>query len=222
MNKIILSLFLCVALVLPSAGQITLRGAGNAPAAGGGGGPVGTDNFTGTNGALLSARSNWALNSADSADFQIQSNQLGISPPATGGIDYAARWTGGAFNANQYAQCVINHNLGGTSEQIGLAVRVASDNSLTFYGIYTNGSATNLFKMVSGSWTLIADVTAPTSGDTIRLEANGTTIRYLINGVQDFSTTDSSIASGAAGVCGFASPSSSPNNLIDNWEGGNL
>lgn len=172
-----------------------------------------TDNFTGTNGQALSARTGWTVNAGS---FAIQSNSLRPSAAAT---ESGARWSGDSFSADQYAQCLIVGTEAGRS--IGVAVRVSTSGAQTWYGVYLSSSTiAQFFKNVAGTWTQLgSDITGWANGQTMRIEAEGTTIRVLRNGVQVASATDSAIANGAPGVGGWHSSTTS---LIDDWEGGNL
>ena len=52
---------------------------------------------------------------------------------------------------------------------------------------------------IGGGWT-----TPAANGDVVRLEATGTTIRVLVNGVQKLSVTDTGVTGGAPGIYAFA------------------
>jgi hypothetical protein len=106
----------------------------------------------------------------------------------------------------------------------GPAVRVATAAN-TYYGALANSLATSeieLVKVVAGTLTSLGTYTAgaaPVTGDTIRIEATGTTIRVLHNSTVRISVSDSSISSGQVGVNGLAW-----NNVptLDNFDGGDL
>jgi hypothetical protein len=76
-----------------------------------------------------------------------------------------------------------------------------------------------LAKVVAGAYTQIWLRTATVAaGDTVRLEAQGTTLRAYVNGVQvGADATDSAIATGNAGV---VYSSSITTKTGDDWEGG--
>jgi hypothetical protein len=106
----------------------------------------------------------------------------------------------------------------------GPAVRVATGAN-TYYGALANSLSTSeieLVKVVAGTLTSLGTYTAgsaPVTGDTIRIEASGTTIRVLHNGTERINVSDSSISSGRVGINGLAW-----NNIptLDNFDGGDL
>jgi len=172
-----------------------------------------TDTFTAADGtALQTYNASWSINCGA---FAINTNAV---YPNSVGAECGAGWNADTFDNAQYAQGVLAAEV---SVCIGPAVRVASDGtSDTYYGYY-NG--TYLFKQVTGSWAQLGSNGSNWSvGDVIRLEADGTTITPKINGVTDSAIgarTDTAIASGRAGICGW---SVNTGDRLDTWEGGNL
>lgn len=174
-----------------------------------------SDAFTGTNGTALTTYSAaWTLNSGN---FDIQSNALCANAADT---ECGAHRNDETFDADQYSEAVIGA-LAGTVSWVGVAVRCATDGSENYYGFYGAGSASQVFKVVSGTWTQIgSDFPAFSPGDVVRLEVEGTTLRAYIDGVQQGSDlTDSALSAGAAGVCGYSDATTSS---LASWEGGNL
>lgn len=176
-----------------------------------------TSNFTATDGALhtqigtfsvvrglMQVRGNAAQSNSSSDESCVRNNTE-------------------TFNNDQYAFMTVTLLTG--SLFIGVAVR-CSNTLATYYGYYWDANDRYFFKMVNGTFT---DLVTPqtgvsnTTGNVLRIEADGTTITAFVNGVQDgsFSTTDGSIASGWGGLCGwgqaFASDTSG-----DTWEAGDL
>jgi hypothetical protein len=179
-----------------------------------------TDSFTDSNGTALTSHSaNWTQNNGA---FDIQSNALA---PNNSGDESGAHWNADAFDNDQYAEGVATGFAGNDGIAIGLAVRchASADTYYGFYGDSYSGSGSYLFKMVSGTWTQIGDTGANwEDGDTVWLEVEGTTLTPKVNGSTDpdiGAQTDSSIASGSAGLSGYNDGAA---NLIDDWEGGNL
>jgi hypothetical protein len=175
-----------------------------------------TDAFTGTNGtALTTYSSNWTNNAGV---FAIQSNSVHAN---SAGTECGAHWNADTFNNNQYGQCVYVAEDTDTYA-IGPAVRCAASGA-TYYGFYSSTTASYLFKMVSGTWAQLgSDGASWTINDVARLEVSGTTLTPTINGSTlspPGAQTDSSIASGYAGITGYSNSTAS---RIDNWEGGNL
>lgn len=124
--------------------------------------------------------------------------------------------------AAQYAQGVTSGTAAGGGTQ-GVGVRMSETDN--YYGFYSDNGGKYLFKVVAGGFTSIASsATVLPSGSTIRLEAAGTTIRPMLNGVTDpqlGSQTDSAHASGNVGLAGWGVWTGS-NQGIDDWEGGDL
>ncbi len=171
-----------------------------------------TDSFTNSNGTQLNSHNaNWT----EYNGFDIQSN---AAHPDISADEAAANWTGDTFDNDQYSEGTITSLASGT--YVGVLVR--SNSSSTYYGYYTDsGDAAYLFKMVAGSWTELGSGGVLSATDTMRLEANGTTLTPKVNGSLDSDVgaqTDSAISSGDAGVTGYNNDSS----YIDDWTGDNL
>lgn len=127
---------------------------------------------------------NWTT--ASSGPPTIVSNQI-VGSGAYG----SAYWSANAFNATQSAQLTYK----GTNYS-GPAVRISSGGNFYFYH-----SAGELQKIVGGSVTTIGTSGAITSGQTFKVDANGTTLRTYINGVENSGPiTDASLSTGSAGV----------------------
>lgn len=137
-----------------------------------------------------------------------------------GSNDSLAYWNADTFSADQYAETVIGA-FTGTGTYVGPAVRVsaggngyalitAPGDSTVYLNKYVSGVETNLLSL-SGPWA---------AGDTLRLEAQGTTLTVKRNGTTVNTTTDSSLASGQAGIYGYG-PSYAQSN-ISSWTANNL
>lgn len=170
-----------------------------------------SDNFVGTNNDPLSGSwtvldGSWKLfsNSADPLDAQTS----------------LAMWNADSFANNQYAECVINASA--ANGYAGVGVRLASLRGyLLLVDNGTNGwvvhrlDADETFATPLGS-----GAGSVTTGDVLRLEAQGTTIRAYKNSVQfgtDF--TDATYGSGAAGIAGYGGEQGQ---LIESWTAGDL
>jgi hypothetical protein len=172
-----------------------------------------TDDFTDSNDVQIETHGDWTVMDGD---FDIQSN--GLAP------DHSSRcvayWNADTFDANQYAQATIKALTSGI--YIGVAVRVHAV-SVTYYGLNGTDSVKTLSKRVNGVYSQLASSPNQYSvDDVIRLEANATSIRPMLNGETDEDLgiqSDSSISSGSAGVSGYDDGTGS---RIDDWEGGNL
>lgn len=175
-------------------------------------GVLATDNFDRANNADLGA--NWDVLPSATA-CQVSSNNC-LFPGDPAGESYnAVTWPN-----DQYSQVKITV-FGGNGP--GAACRM-STSFLTCYVAYGSGAAFNnrfeLYKIVSGVFTLLGSGGTPATNDVVRCEAQGTTIRCLQNGVQRVSVTDTSIASGRAGVIGFDGGGTDPQ--ADDWQGGDF
>lgn len=137
-----------------------------------------------------------------------------------GSNDSLAWWNADTFAADQYSEVVIGA-FTGSGTYVGAAVRVSAggngyalyrspDDSTVYLDKYVSGVGTTLLSL-SGTWAV---------GDTIRLEVQGTTLTAKRNGTTINTTTDSSLATGQAGIFGYG-PSYSQSN-ISSWAAGNL
>lgn len=156
-----------------------------------------TDDFNRADAASLGA--NWTAFSGGISSPSIVSNKA----QDTGGADSGAIYSAATFPADQWAQVVRTGADGG-----GVAVRGATPR--TWYSIHIEGtfgaSATLLIcKFIAGVFTSISSQTVTfASGDTLYGEVQGTTLLAKKNGASlGTSATDSSIASGTAGIFGF-------------------
>lgn len=183
--------------------------------------PVLVETFTNTNGTELDTHnSNFTRQNGGASLIgiaEIQSNAL------AGSVDakfFSYFWNAHTFDDDQYSQIKVV-DFGPSGGYIGLSVRCSGTGSPNCYlYIVDDADAGYLYKYVSGTQTLLDGTGATVStDDIIRLEAEGTTIRVLINGSEDISVVDSSITSGAPGVAGLDDESAT---LSDDWEGGNL
>lgn len=179
-----------------------------------------TDVFTAANGTALTTYSaSWSLNAGN---FSIQTNALAANGAAAT-TETAARWNADAFPADQYAQGVLSALSATVNANIGIGVRIATDNSANYYGLYYDDDTgdTLIFKVVAGVWTQLgAAFTAVRAvNDILRLEVSGTTLTYKLNGTSQGTRTDSSLSSGSAGVVGRGLTTA---HRIDTWEGGSL
>jgi hypothetical protein len=118
------------------------------------------------------------------------------------------------FDPNQYAEARIAQR--GNLSYSGLLVRGTTNN---YYLVYTDDGQRYFGRIVAGSYTSFAIDTPLAVNDVVRIEADGTEISVYINGVLWTSVTDSSHATGQAGVAFYDNITST---RIDDWQGGNL
>lgn len=120
---------------------------------------------------------------------------------------------------DQYVKMVI----GTAGYEGGPAVRIST--SATTYYLFDIDQGTSgagqIYKCIAGVFTLLVGNTTavPVAGDTVELRVIGTTLSGWLNGVQQCSVDDSSIASGRFGI---ALPSNSPVIKYSSFEGGDF
>lgn len=175
-----------------------------------------SDDFNRANTATLGA--NWTPQNASNRFWQVSSN---TAIPNSYANDTGEWYSGITWPNDQWSQCTCNV---GSTASAGVGPAVRHNAATTRYRLVASTAGSNNFELgkeVSGSFTLIWDRTSAfTSGNTVRLEAQGTTLRAFNNGVQiGANSTDSSIASGPAGIIYSSTDSGSS---VDNWSGGDF
>jgi hypothetical protein len=179
-----------------------------------------TDAFTRADGAI---GGNWLSNIGS---YNIESNQ---ARPNSFNADVLYRWSSAvdAFGADQYSQAVMKNPTNST--WYGVAARVQASG----FSAYTYQGAANereLNKFNGGTWTRLgSSVTGAGSwanNDTMKLEVVGTLVKPYRNGALDTGITatgitDSTFASGQAGIAGNGNTSGGGVG-IDDWQGDNV
>ncbi len=130
----------------------------------------------------------------------------------------AAYYNAASFADNQYSQ--YTPTVLGTNTDQGPIVRCAtSGTTKNCYVANTYITDEQIFKFVGGTYTKLLSVTTSdvVNTDVIRVEAEGSTIRWVKNGTSQGSVTDSSLTSGAAGIFIYR-----PDCRADNWEAGDI
>lgn len=129
-----------------------------------------------------------------------------------------AYWSSDAFANDHYA---LMKYLGGGFCAPAARVSGSGGTRSAYYPLVAQVAASRLSKVVNGSITdLIAPggISDPSINDIIKVTVEGTSIKVYYSGVQQGSTqTDSSLASGSAGLVFFDN-----NGEVDDWEGGNM
>ncbi len=181
---------------------------------------VASDNFNRANGTL---GSDWAQLNTNDGELEIISNA--VHAPYSNMV--YARWVGaGTFDDDQYAEVVMS-GFASNNDRLGVAVRCSADTNATrdaylFY-VHDNGGtpAWRLDKVVNGTTTNLANSTAAfVATDLLSMEVEGTTIRVYRNSTQLGSdVTDSALATGKPGVCGYQSGGGL---RLDDWTGGDI
>lgn len=177
--------------------------------------------FTGSDGTSLNSIASW-----DGAGSDGNSNGLRIISNAAQGVTdaraHASWWTSDTFGNDHYSEATVVALASGT--YIGVGVRLSGtdgSSNLTGYLFYSD-SADGCYIDEYSAGAFVATIAGPgavfATSDVIRLEASGSTLTGYVNGVQRLQVTDSSITSGAAGVCAFSNAGS----RVDSWTADNL
>ena len=127
--------------------------------------------------------------------------------------------SGNTYANNQYCQFVLR-----AGSYPGCGVRMSgTGGSAQGYNILTSTTANSsrIQEVTAGVEATIGPggngEVSPAIGDLVRFEAEGTTLRYYINGILQVSVTDASIASGRAGIVIYSTTS-----RLDSWQAGDL
>jgi hypothetical protein len=115
-------------------------------------------------------------------------------------------WNADTFANDHYAQCVAGSFW--SLAIMGPGVRVQSDDGDGYY--HYNG---RIFRYDAGSATELGSSDVPASTDTIKMEAEGTAIRYYLNTVLKIDVTDATYGTGGVGI-----RSDSASITVDNFE----
>lgn len=183
-----------------------------------------SDNFNRTDTNTLGG--NWTEH-GDSQAAQIKDNQLRMVESTTvKGYAYYSATVG----ADQFSQLtyVADDALNGPAVRIDSA---GDETNATMYLAMCDAAGGNihLYKFVGVSFEESLGTQIGTAayswvgGEDVRIEANGTTIKVLIDGVEKISVTDSAISSGYFG-CGAPLKASGFSDFgdWDDWSGGDL
>jgi hypothetical protein len=181
-----------------------------------------TDPFTGTSDAALSG--NWTGFSGGAPAF-ISLTLNGNEARNNGANVGAAYYSGITWPNDQYAEVVVGSVVStATDEGLGPAVRMnaPAGNPTSFYFAQTNTTETKLYRWNNSTgFTQLGSDGAPcTTGDLLRITANGTSLTVTKNGATICGpATDATNGSGSAGIWG--TPVSGPGTL-NSFEGGDL
>ena len=171
----------------------------------------GTDNFNRADGGLGSG---WTAIS-DGA-MSISSQQVvGTAGATTGEIRTAE-----TYASDQYSQIEATSTQLSGGQWIAAAVRVQGGGQNAYAGLYYwnfGSPELMIFLRSGGAWTQLGSTYSSgvlTAGTQLRLQAVGSTISFLLNGVQRLSVTNSTLTGGAPGMMAYG------NATADNWAGG--
>ncbi len=154
----------------------------------------------------------------------ISSNKLIPIILQSSGVEWeGVCWNANTFNNDQY--CEFKYVQASTyGADFMPLVRLTNDANGNSYGFYmwSGGPTARIRKHVNG---VVTEITTYGLGIALNsvysIEAEGTTIRALVDGVVKFTATDSSVASGTVGMVGPNSNSGAPKGF-DNFVAGNL
>lgn len=166
------------------------------------GGVVATDNFTRANASTLG--SNYTPCGQGSGPYDGMSISSNTAIGATG-LSTMSAWTANTFHNDQYSKATYFSAAVG-SKYLQVAVRLTGAGAtLNGYQITTDSANWFLSKITAAgtATNLTTGTSAMTAGDTLEIKAVGTTISAYHNGTLLGSVTDSSYASGSAGIGGY-------------------
>ena len=171
-----------------------------------------TENFTGT-GDLASPP--WTQVNIAFLQTIFKTGGFGSGSNAT---DIPCLWNADLFDPNQGASCKVYNIADANSDYAGVVTRGTGNSTSTFSGYVFQGDR-GLYKVVNGTWTLLA--TDPfagtwTNGNILTLNTQGTTHSMNKAGSGTVNHTDATLISGAVGCC---INSGDGNVLIDDWSG---
>jgi hypothetical protein len=185
-----------------------------------------SDTFTYSDGALVTVSSGvWAAVTGLS-DLDVVSGLVGA--PANSTVSQA-RHTTALASDDQFCEAeFVNDGTTVTYREASVMVRV-SPTAATFYRIDWNPASSGeltLYRCNAGTFTEITSATGvggvDTNPHTIRIEAEGSTIRGFFDDVEEISVTNTSIASGAHVGVGAYRTVIDRNARVDSFSGGDL
>jgi hypothetical protein len=148
---------------------------------------------------------------------------LGAYPVSNG--DCAAFWNADAFPNDQYSQAQVATSSDATGAYNGVLVRSGTAGGTNAYAFRYNtfNSVWQVSKIVAGAYTNLSGSQASTfaTNDIIKLTVVGITLTAYQNSTVLYTTTDSSLTSGPAGIYGN-NPTTNGPIYITNWQGGSL
>ncbi|GAA3788461.1 hypothetical protein GCM10022226_03880 [Sphaerisporangium flaviroseum] len=133
------------------------------------------------------------------------------------GTSADARAVAGAGWSDQAVQARVKPIVfNGSGRNVAILARAQSTSSYYFLGLSNSGSVVLGKRTGGGLVTLASAPTTVTTGTwyTLRLEAFGTTLRGFVNNVQVVSATDTTYASGRAGLAGYYASASFDDVLV--------
>lgn len=129
-------------------------------------------------------------------------------------------WTAESYTSDQYSQVAVTSTQLTGSQWIGPIVRAQNGGQNAYVGIYNwnNGSPDlMLFERSGSNWTQLGSTynSGPlTAGTQLQVQAAGSTIAFMENGVERIAVGDTSLSGGAPGIMAFGT------GQAGNWSGG--
>lgn len=152
-------------------------------------------------GNITASFSNWAYSRGNNMEGEQTNSPGGVCPDD--GVD-SDLYDIGLNVADAWAEIVWDTPVSATY-YLWATVRctAATDPTPDNYVIFCQGTGVYLGSNVGGSFTLLAtgDTTAP--GDTLRVQAVGTTVTGWVNGVEVYNVTDGDLTDGSVGPGGY-------------------
>jgi hypothetical protein len=162
----------------------------------------------------------WSTGSSPGANILKRASGVNAASAYTGGVVFRNDISPGN---NQYSEVTVGDNYNFC--HAALVRGSGSDTTLGGYVGYYNpfDGRLQLIRAVSNAWTSLGTYTLASisNSDTIRVEANGSTIKLFHNDVERISASDANIASGSVGF-GVRSQDAPTYSAISAWEGGDL
>jgi hypothetical protein len=160
-------------------------------------------NWSGLNSATAKVAGNRARGNATSYDYQW------------------IVWTANTWNATQTSECEVGNSVNPSNAfDEGPIVRAAAGPD-GYYAMLHSSSLRRIYRRDDGAFTVLQNMDGTVaSGDTIKLEITGSTLKYFRNGAQVGSDqVDSTYSSGSAGFCVSSATGTGYEDYIDNWVG---
>ena len=175
--------------------------------------PLATDAFNRPNENPIAG--SWT--SVAAANLQLLNNAVRAASPSLG-VNGVAFYNALTWPADQWSEVTISTlptEIAGGMGDNGPAVRIAS-NAPTYYvaAAFANGSL-ELYRAINNNFSRLLVAGTVATGDRVRLEAQGTTLRVYRNGVLLGSVQDTQIATGSAGM-----GQDGTSGALDDWAGG--
>jgi Tfp pilus assembly major pilin PilA len=143
-----------------------------------------TDDFNRADGAL---GANWSVAAGSAV---VASNVMDITANST-----TAVWATQTDNTEEYAQATLVSP--GATQHQGVFVRGDGTTQNMYYFRRTNATTCDIAKVVANTFTSIQTIAAATTnGSVMRIEARGSTIRCLIDGIQVLEAIDTDLTTG--------------------------